>query len=169
MRRKNEKRKLYLAYGSNLSREQMEYRCPDATIVGQAYIYDYELLFKGSMSGVYATIEPKKGSKVPVLVWSISKEDEISLDMYEGVAGGFYYKKNLTVEIRPISRYAPAVTTGEHEAMVYIMDERRMFGIPSNRYYDVLRDGYRDFGFNLDILEQGIFESCRRKYNMKKM
>ena len=167
MRRKKEAKTLYLAYGSNLSREQMAYRCPDATIVGQAYIYDYELLFKGSLSGIYATIERKKGSKVPVLVWSISKSDEDSLDMYEGVAGGFYYKKKLNVDIKPVSRYAPSTMVGMHEAMVYIMDERRAFGIPSNRYYDVLRDGYRDFGFNLDILERGIFESCRRKYNMK--
>ena len=29
-------RKLYIAYGSNLSVEQMDYRCPDATIVGTA-------------------------------------------------------------------------------------------------------------------------------------
>ena len=158
-------RKLYLAYGSNLSADQMDYRCPDARIVGQAVIEDYELLFKGSQSGCYATIEQKKGSKVPVLVWSISEDDEASLDVYEGVAGGFYYKKDLEVDIQPIGAYTGL--TGTHKAMVYIMDERRMFGIPSVRYYNTLHDGYKEFDFDLNILEHGLFESCRRKYDIK--
>ena len=59
--------KYYLAYGSNLSVAQMAQRCPDAVYVGTAEIENYQLLFKGSQSGSYLTIEPKVGSKVPVL------------------------------------------------------------------------------------------------------
>ena len=64
--------KYYLAYGSNLSMAQMAQRCPDAVYVGTAELKDYQLLFKGSQSGSYLTVEPKKGSMVPVLVWRIS-------------------------------------------------------------------------------------------------
>ena len=51
-------RKLYLAYGSNLSLEQMAYRCPHAYPVGTATLPDYQLLFKGSKTGSYLTVEP---------------------------------------------------------------------------------------------------------------
>lgn len=54
-------KKYYLAYGSNLSMGQMAERCPDAVYVGTAEIADYQLLFKGSLTGSYLTIEKKKG------------------------------------------------------------------------------------------------------------
>ena len=60
--------KYYLAYGSNLNVRQMRYRCPEARIVGISVIKNYELLYKGSKTGAYLTIEKKKGSLVPVAV-----------------------------------------------------------------------------------------------------
>ena len=74
----NEK-KYYIAYGSNLSVEQMAQRCPDARVVGQAVLEDWELAFHGC-----ATILPNKGKNTPVLVWEISAGDEKNLDIYEG-------------------------------------------------------------------------------------
>ena len=56
-------KKYYLAYGSNLNVHQMKYRCPTARIVGTAVIRDYELLYKGSKTGSYLTIEKKKRSE----------------------------------------------------------------------------------------------------------
>ena len=64
-------KKYYLAYGSNLNVRQMALRCPTAKPVGSAVIKDYELLFKGSKTGAYLTIEPKSGAEVPVAVWSV--------------------------------------------------------------------------------------------------
>ena len=66
----------YLSYGSNTSVRQMLERCPDAIYVGTAELKGWRLLFKGSQSGSYLTIEKKKGRKVPVLVWKVSKRDE---------------------------------------------------------------------------------------------
>ncbi len=51
--------KLYFAYGSNINLDQMEYRCPDAKVVGPVMLDNYELLFRGC-----ATIAPKDGSTV---------------------------------------------------------------------------------------------------------
>ena len=45
---------LYFAYGSNINLDQMQYRCPDATVYGQAVLDNYDLRFRGS--GV-ATVE----------------------------------------------------------------------------------------------------------------
>ena len=87
-------KKYYLAYGSNLNVQQMRYRCPDATIFGTAEIPDYQLLFKGSMTGFYLTIEKKEGSTVPVAVWEVSECDERNLDAYEGCPN-FYYKTEM--------------------------------------------------------------------------
>ena len=47
--------KLYLAYGSNINLDQMDYRCPDASVVGPVVLENYELLFR---RGGFATIAP---------------------------------------------------------------------------------------------------------------
>ena len=140
--------KLYIAYGSNMDVKQMAYRCPNAELIGESEVKDYELLFKGSQTGSYATIEPKKGKTVPVLIWKITAKDEQSLDLYEGYPT-FYYKKNLTVNVD-----GKTVT-----AMVYIMDEKRILGIPTNHYLDILDRAYRKFGFNYNILIDAYIKS----------
>ena len=84
-------KRYYIAYGSNLNLRQMKMRCPTAKVMGTAVIKDYELLFKGSLTGAYLTIEPKKGSEVPVAVWTVTETDEEALDRYEGCPV-FYYK-----------------------------------------------------------------------------
>lgn len=92
-------KRYYLAYGSNLNVRQMAWRCPTAKAVGIAVIKDYELLFKGSKTGVYLTIEPKSGAEVPVAVWSVELADEKRLDVYEGFPA-FYYKTEIELPVR---------------------------------------------------------------------
>ncbi|MBV4424302.1 gamma-glutamylcyclotransferase family protein [Clostridium tyrobutyricum] len=142
------KKKYYIAYGSNMDIEQMALRCPDAILIDTSEVHGYELLFKGSLTGAYATIEANEGSIVPVLIWEISKADEANLDRYEGYPT-FYYKKELEVEVE-----------GEKlQAMVYIMDEKRQLGHPSNRYYRILKLAYERFGFDLSILKSALKKS----------
>lgn len=135
--------KYYLAYGSNLNIEQMRYRCPDAQVVGKAYLEDYQLLFKGSKTGSYLTVESCKGSKVPLGIWLISDADERKLDRYEGYPT-FYYKK--TIKFRFNGRI--------EEGIIYIMHENRKLGIPSVQYVDTCLVGYKNFGFNLKYLDK---------------
>lgn len=139
------KRKYYLAYGSNLHTGQMAYRCPDATIVGTATLHDWRLMFKGSKTGSYATIEPCIGESVPVLVWSISERDERSLDRYEGFPT-FYFKQSINV----------LVNGQEVKAMAYIMRLDATVGYPSSFYIDTLQQGYLDFGFDMSILLEAL-------------
>ena len=144
----------YLAYGSNLNVRQMKLRCPTARVVGTAEIKDYELLFKGSQTGSYLTIEPKKGGIVPVAVWEVQEQDVRLLDRYEGWPR-FYYKKDMEIRYK-------GIRTGRHRtvtAFVYIMHEDREIGIPSNRYISTCIEGYNDFEFNLNILFDAVDRS----------
>ena len=94
-------KRYYIAYGSNLNVRQMRMRCPSARIIGTSVLKDYELLFKGSKTGSYHTVEKKSGVSVPVAVWEVTAEDEKALDRYEGFPN-FYYKKELTLPIKGI-------------------------------------------------------------------
>lgn len=144
----NEKR-YYIAYGSNLSVKLMACNCPDAKVIGTGEIKDYALLFKSC-----ATIEPRKGKRVQVLVWEISPEDEKSLDRYEGYPT-LYYKKDLTLPVQ----ITGTEVKQEMTAMVYIMNERNRLASPSCYYYKMLADGYEEFGFDKTILEQALADS----------
>ena len=146
---------LYLAYGSNLNVQQMMNRCPNAKIIGTASIRNYELLFKGSRSGSYLTIEPKHGGKVPVAVWEVTAEDERSLDRYEGFPA-FYYKKNFEIKV-----VHPDMTAKRRKAFVYIMHEERRLGMPTQAYIDVCREGYRSFGFDEKFLNNAFERSVK--------
>ena len=140
-------KRYYLAYGSNLNIAQMQFRCPDAVIAGTAVIPAYELLFKGSLTGAYLTIEPKQGAQVPVGVWEVSLADELKLDRYEGFPN-FYYKKDIRLPVADIR----TGKTKLHDGFVYIMHEERKRGIPTEAYMHTCFAGYRDFGFDTALL-----------------
>lgn len=145
--------KYYIAYGSNMNIEQMGFRCPDSWVVGTGYLEDYQLEFY-----LHATVEPKVGARVPVVVWNISKEDERNLDRYEGVPD--YYTK----EIAQVTLSDGRDVTG----LIYIMNEKRMH-TPSLQYLQWIREGYYRFGFNFDVgllYEANIrsIDRCRKAF-----
>ena len=142
--------KYYLAYGSNLNVNTMYRRCPDAEIAGTATIKDYRLLFKGSKTGSFLTIEPCKGMTVPVGVWSVSDYDERMLDQYEGFPT-FYYKKTMRLTMTDENGKRKRI-----DAFAYIMHENRLPGIPSNLYMRICAEGYRDFGFDRQVLDEAL-------------
>ncbi|MGO5179863.1 gamma-glutamylcyclotransferase family protein [Catenibacterium mitsuokai] len=145
-------KRYYIAYGSNLNIPQMRMRCPGARIIGTSVIEDYQLLFKGSKTGSYLTIEPMEGAEVPVVIWEVTESDEKALDRYEGYPN-FYYKKEMTLDIK-------GIRTGKvrrRDAFVYIMHEERELGIPSWYYVNTCLDGYRAFGFD----EKYLFDAIR--------
>ena len=151
--KENTMKKYYLAYGSNLNVRQMALRCPTAKAVGTAVIKDYELLFKGSKTGAYLTIEPKVGAEVPVAVWAVETSDELNLDRYEGYPT-FYYKAELDLPVRYFSG-----KTVVRKAFVYIMHEERSLGLPSGSYVRTCLEGYRNFGFDESVLLSALENS----------
>ena len=152
------KKRYYIAYGSNLNIRQMRMRCPSARIIGTSEIPDYELLFKGSKTGSYLTIEPKKGSRVPVAAWEVSAEDEQTLDRYEGFPT-FYYKKEMLLPIKGIR----SGKIRRRNTFVYIMHEDRVLGVPSNFYMQTCLSGYKSFGFDPKFLYEAYDRSGEGK------
>lgn len=146
-------KRLYVAYGSNLNIRQMQHRCPTAKLYGTGIVSDYELQFKGQPNCAFATIAPKEGSEVPVAVWEIQPQDERSLDRYEGYPS-HYFKQNIPVQL-----------DGEEvNAMVYIMNLKMKFGLPSPYYYQTVLEGYHDCGLDTEVLDQAVRNSTQNFY-----
>lgn len=144
-------KKYYIAYGSNLNKAQMINRCPHAKARYTGLLNGWELFYAGSKSGNYATIRKCEGKAVPVAVWEIDGLDEYYLDMYEGYPT-FYFKD--TIKFR--------TNEGEKEAMVYIMRKDAEEGMPSIYYEKVVRQGYKDFGFDETYLDDSIIDCMHR-------
>lgn len=145
------KKQLYIAYGSNLNRAQMSFRCPTAEVVAKSWIHDHRLVFQGAPKGAHANVIPAQGCEVPVVIWSITEADERALDRYEGVAGGYYTKEHMTLEI-----------DGEmQEALVYIMTPHG-FGSPDVCYLETIARGYTDFGLDAETLWDALAYSDKQ-------
>lgn len=141
-------RKKYVAYGSNLDTVQMTKRCPTAKVIGKGVIPDYQLLFRGN-SYAYATIEPKPGEAVPVLIWEIGPEDERNLDFYEDYPR-LYGKHDIRVQ------------TGQEtqSVMAYTMTDCYPIGVPVRGYLNTINRGYLAAGFDVEYLTASV-EKCR--------
>ena len=151
-------KKAYLAYGSNMSVEQMSYRCPRAKIIGTGILQNWRLRFKGTepLVTTYATIEEWDGYQVPFVLWDITRRHEMRLDLYEGVQKNCYYKRYVEVELG-----------GEkYNALIYVKDESEPVNIASEHYVDVLWKAYENFGFDLNVLEQARNFSNERYQRM---
>lgn len=126
--------KLYLAYGSNLNKKQMAVRCPTARPVGSAMIYGWELVFRGVADIVKSKDE---NMCVPVGLWELEPEDELSLDVYEGYR--YPHDSNLYDKIKVAG------------IMTYQMTSDGIYA-PSTSYFNSILEGYRDFGLDTSYL-----------------
>lgn len=152
---KNKEPRYYVAYGSNLNIQQMAHRCPTAKLHATGVIKDYELQFKGHPQSAFATISKKLGAEVPVAVWEIQKADEYFLDRYEGFPS-HYFKRDVPVELND---------GREINAMVYIMNLRQNFGMPSTHYYKTVLQGYLDCKLDTNALTTALGESTQKFYS----
>ena len=143
--------KYYIAYGSNLNKGQMAYRCPGANAVGTGTLEGWRLTFRGSPGASFATVEPCEGHSVPVGIWEIDREHEASLDIYEGWPD-LYYKTDVTV----------VTPGGDVTGMIYIMNEGREIACPSLSYCRTVSDGYDDFGIDKAVLAEAL-SLCARQ------
>lgn len=151
-------KRLYLAYGSNMNRDQMGFRCRDARLVAKGFLNGYELNFCRNLnSGCYATVVEKPGAKTPILLWSTSEIDELCLDRYEGYPR-FYRKERVPADKLTLTkRYCKRKIT---DAYIYIMNSTR-YGVPSTNYYTCISDAYDEFGFD----ENYLIDAYRRAYS----
>ena len=147
----------YIAYGSNMSQDQMARRCPDAKLIGTGYLPNHRLEFY-----LHATVERTRAhdAKVPVAVWEISKADEARLDIYEGFPS--YYIK--------APRKVKMMDGSELWGTIYLMNYLRI-SPPASEYYDGIETAYMKLGFTDDIetvLMPALDRSWQRKKQMSK-
>jgi gamma-glutamylcyclotransferase (GGCT)/AIG2-like uncharacterized protein YtfP len=135
---------LYFAYGSNLSIEQMQRRCPDAVRIGPLALADWRLVFR-----MVADIIPSPGDTVHGAVWKLSPSDEANLDQFEGVAQGRYRKTYIPIE--------PYDFGGDHheDMLVYEMNSRGVMP-PAINYLRTIRQGFRDFALPMAALDDAV-------------
>ncbi len=143
--RRGYSRTLYVAYGSNMNIEQMNWRCPSAKVVGTGALKGYQLTFRGGRDSAVATVEPDPEGVVPVVLWSITPDDEAALDRYEGWPT-FYRKARVNVDFDGKSV----------SAMVYIMNDGHPRGKPGAYYYSVILDGYKANGLDVEYLRAAV-------------
>ena len=118
---------LYFAYGSNLNHFQMKRRCKDSVYLKKINLRDFKLTFRSKYRA--ADIEPKKNSIVMGGLFEISKNDEKKLDIYEDFPN--LYKKYY------FYYYGKKV-------MSYTMVKKSPFRFPTERYLNVVKQGYKD-------------------------
>lgn len=137
-------RKLYIAYGSNMNKEQMMVRCPGAKPIGAYILKDYKLEFRG-----VANIIPCKNTEVPIALWEITDKCEKSLDIYEGYPR-LYRKEYIELELE----------YGKEIGMVYVMNYKEI-APPNMTYFYIIKQGYKDFKIELKALKKALEESYK--------
>lgn len=141
------RRTLYWAYGSNLCEEAMKMRCPGARKVGPLYVPDAALIFRSCADVVY-----RKGWECPGGLWRITPECERAMDIYEGVKNGLYEKRYLILVIKG----------RRHRCLFYMMNEGGVMPPPQS-YLETIVQGYKDFGLDLNHLDQALEYSWEKK------
>lgn len=126
----------YFAYASNLNRQQMKTRCPDARPAFVATLPNYKLVFAGwsrELRGGKATILSSRGDKVRGGLYEVSEACLRRLDKYE--VG--YSRMNINVfDEDGVAR----------QAVTYIKAGQLDQNPPSQQYGEIIRQGYRDWG-----------------------
>ena len=132
---------LYFAYGSNLNHFQMKRRCKDSVFLKKINLKNFRLTFRSKYRA--ADIERKKNSIVPGALFEISKSDEKKLDVYEDFPKlykkfyFFYYKKKI---------------------MTYIMVKKTSFRFPTERYLNIIKEGYKNCNLDTYYLKKSLNE-----------
>jgi hypothetical protein len=132
---------LYFAYGSNLNHFQMKRRCKDSIFLKKINLKDFKLTFRSKYRA--ADIEKKKNSIVPGGLFKISKSDEKKLDIYEDFP--ILYKKFFFIY------------SGK-KVMTYTMVKKTSFMFPTQRYLNIVKQGYKDCKLNEAFLKRALLK-----------
>ena len=130
---------LYFAYGSNLNHFQMKRRCKDSIFIKKYELKGYRLNFRSKYRA--ADIEKKKNSKVVGAIFEISKSDEKKLDVYEDF---------------PILYTKIYFKYYNKKVMSYIMLRKSKFKYPTEKYLNVIKQGYKDCNLDKKYLRNAL-------------
>lgn len=130
----------------------MRRRCPRSLPLGPARLGGYALriaLPRRAPEGPgWATAAPSPGAAVPGALYRLHRGDLEALDRYEGYPD-LYLREELPVE----------AGGGEVRALLYRMRGPLRPAKPGADYVETLREGYRDFGLPMEVLEEALREA----------
>lgn len=129
---------LYFAYASNLSKEYMFSRYPDATPVKKIFLKNYKLVFNE-----LADIIQNDGEEVLGALYVISKQELVQLDKLEGYPDLY---TRIIVEVVDDKG-------NKYDAFAYTMVDKKLEA-PPEHYYQILIKGYEDWDLPLEYLEK---------------
>ena len=129
----------YFAYGSNLHHSQMKKRCPKCRYIKKYILNDYQLTFRSKYGA--CDIEKRVGKKVYGALYVISKCAEKRLDVYEEYPT--LYKKIYF-------KYK------NHKVMTYSMVRKTKLVPPTERYLNIVKQGYKDCKLNIKSLKVAL-------------
>ncbi len=119
----------------------MALRCPKAIKVGPDYISGWKLVFR-NVADIIPT--ENKRTKLPIGIWKITSECEKALDRYEGYP--HLYGK---IEVKGF--------------MTYKMNSKAL-GLPSERYFNTILEGYKDFDLDTSYLLETLYAHKENTY-----
>ncbi|OGN99642.1 MAG: hypothetical protein A2Y90_06415 [Chloroflexi bacterium RBG_13_52_12] len=125
----------YFAYASNLSKKQMQERCPESKPKFIATLPNYKRVFSGwsrTWHGGTATIQPFRGEKVHGAIYEVGEAGMRQLEKHE--VG--YSRLNVTVFDED---------NMPHQAVTFIRSGRVAEALPSKEYAAVIKQGQRDW------------------------
>ena len=129
----------YFAYASNLSKQRMKERCPQAKPVSIVTLHHYRLVFSGwsrKWRGGVATIQPFRGERVLGAIYEVSEAEMRRLDKY--VDSPASYSR---IKVGVNNDFGELI-----EAVAYVRNGRLEEAKPSPEYLAVIQQGYRDWG-----------------------
>ncbi len=138
-------KQLFAAYGVQLNTTMMSLTSQTAKPIAKSWLFDYRLVFQSEdeTKGGKINVLPEKGHEVPVVVWEIDAECEKMIDDFHDVQKGRYNKKCIDLEV-----------AGETvPVLIYVAPPSKSVA-PTNGYFGIIEQGYKDFNFPLDILNE---------------
>ena len=123
---------LHFAYGANMNRRMMVWRCPGARLVGRAALHGHRFII---MRHGFGTIVPTRGAVVHGVLWRLTPRDLAALHIYEKIAAGLY--RTVTMMVVANRRRVPA--------LVYVAGNR-VLGRPKSGYMEAVTSAARDVG-----------------------
>ena len=143
--------RLYFAYGSNLCKEQMKVRCPKSKYLEKYYLDDHKLCFcwngRSTKPNGVANIIKETDSKVPGVIYEISKSDEDELDRKEG------YKRNPKVYDKKYFK------NKDQDVLYYVLYGECEPRKPIESYWKgKIFQGYKDHNLDIEDLRKALIK-----------
>jgi gamma-glutamylcyclotransferase len=146
---------LYFAYGSNMMTARLTARCPSATPRGVAFAQDHRLTFwkKGRDGSGKGHLAASPGLSQPGVLFTLSTDDLIALDRFEGAGYGYRRADDFIVRLKDTSEITQAAT--------YIATDLDETLQPYDWYLALIVAGAREHAFDEKIMREFSATACR--------